>query len=148
MKPTRTWIVIADGSRAHILLNEGPDKGLSFVPGTDFRHATPPNREIYTERPGRTHESAGVSRSSEHRNDAHAQQKEEFVQALITFLREKLSAKDFDRWVLVAPPEILSGFREHLDPTLKHALAGELAKNLTKIPSGEISGHLHGVLPI
>ncbi len=50
MKPTRTWIVIADGSRAHILLNEGPDKPLSFVPGSDFRHASPPNREIYTER--------------------------------------------------------------------------------------------------
>jgi hypothetical protein len=55
MKPTRTWIVIADSSRAHIVLNEGPNKALSFVHGTDFRHATPPNREIYTERPGRTH---------------------------------------------------------------------------------------------
>jgi protein required for attachment to host cells len=148
MKPTRTWIVIADGSRAHILLNEGPDKGLSFVPDTDFRHATPPNREIYAERPGRTHESAGVSRSAEDRNDAHAQQKEEFVQTLITFLREKLSVKDFDHWVLVAPPEILSDFRQHLDPALKDALAGELAKDLTKIPSDKILGHLHGVLPI
>jgi len=148
MKPTRTWIVIADGSRAHILLNEGPGKALSFVPGTDFRHATPPNREIYTERPGRTHESAGVSRSAEDRNDAHAQQKEKFVQTLIAFLRDKLSVKDFDRWVLVAPPEILSDFREHLDPTLKHVLAGELAKDLTKIPSARILGHLHGVLPV
>jgi len=51
VKPTRTWIVIADGSRAHILLNEEPDEPLSFVPGSDFRHATPLNREIYTERP-------------------------------------------------------------------------------------------------
>jgi protein required for attachment to host cells len=148
MKPTRTWIVIADGARAHILLNEGPDKGLSFVAGTDFRHATPPNREIYTERPGRTHESAGVSRSAEDRNDAHAQQKEGFARTLITFLREKLSTKDFDRWVLVAPPEILSDFRQHLDPTLKEALAGELAKDLTKIPSDKLLAHLHGVLPI
>ena len=148
MKPTRTWIVIADGSRAHILLNEGPDKALSFVPGTDFRHATPPNREIYAERPGSTHESAGVSRSAEDRNDAHAQQKEEFVQTLITFLREKLSVKDFDHWVLVAPPEILSDFRQHLDPALKDALAGELAKDLTKIPSDKILSHLHGVLPV
>ena len=148
MKATRTWIVIADGSRAHILLNEGPDKGLSFVPDTDFRHATPPNREIYSERPGRTHESAGVSRSAEDRYDAHAQQKVEFIQILITFLREKFSAKAFDRWVLVAPPEILSAFRQHLDPTLKHALAGELAKDLTKLPSDELPSHLHGVLPV
>ena len=49
---------------------------------------------------------------------------------------------------LVAPPEILSDFRQHLDPTLKHALAGELAKDLTKIPSDRIAGHLHGVLLI
>jgi protein required for attachment to host cells len=148
MKPTRTWIVIADGSRAHILLNEEPDKPLGFVPGTDFRHATPPGREIYAERPGRTHESAGVSRSAEDRNDAHAQQKEKFVQGLVTFLRVKLSMKHFERRVLVAPPEILSDFRRHLDPALKHALAGELAKDLTKIPAGKILGHLHGVLPI
>ena len=47
MKPTRTWIVIADGSRAHILLYEGSGKGLSIVPGSDFRHASPPKREIY-----------------------------------------------------------------------------------------------------
>lgn len=148
MRPTRTWIVIADGARAHILLNKGADKGLSFVPGSDFRHATPPNREIYTERPGRTHKSVGVSRSSVERNDAHAQQKDEFVRTLIAFLKEKLSRKDFDRWVLAAPPEILSDFRQHLDNTLKDALAGELAKDLTKIPSDKILDHLHGVLPI
>jgi protein required for attachment to host cells len=126
----------------------GPDKPLSFVPGTDFRHATPPNREIYSERPGRTHESAGVSRSAEDRNDAHAQQKMEFVQTLLTFLREKLSTKDFDRWILVAPPEILGDFRQHLGPALKQALAGELAKDLTQIPAGKLPAHLHGVLPI
>jgi protein required for attachment to host cells len=148
MKPTRTWIVIADGSRAHVLLNEGPDKPLSFVLGTDFHHATPPNREIYTERSGRTHESVGVSRSSVERNDAHAQQKDQFVQTLIVFLKEKLSRKNFDRWILVAPPEILSDFRKHLDPALKDALHGELAKDLTKIPTDKISDHLHGVLPV
>ena len=82
------------------------------------------------------------------RNDAHAQQKDEFVRTLIAFLKEKLSLKDFDRWVLVAPPEILSDFRQHLDHTLKDALAGELAKDLTKIPSDKILDHLHGVLPI
>jgi protein required for attachment to host cells len=82
------------------------------------------------------------------RNDAHAQQKDQFVRTLIAFLKEKLSQKDFDRWILVAPPEILSDFRQHLDHTLKDALASELAKDLTKIPSDKILDHLHGVLPI
>ncbi len=42
--------------------------------------------------------------------------------------------KDFDRWVLVTPPEILRDFRQHLGHMLKDALASELAKDLTKIP--------------
>jgi protein required for attachment to host cells len=48
----------------------------------------------------------------------------------------------------VAPPEILSDFRPHLNPALKHASAGELAKDLTKIPADKILTHLHGLLPI
>lgn len=148
MKPTRTWIVIADGSRAHILLNEGPGKGLSFVEGSDFRHATPPNRDIYSDRPGRVDKSTGVSRSSVERNDAHAQQKDEFVQTLVAFLKNKLHAKDFDRWILVAPPEILGDFRKHIDHALKEVLAAELPKDLTKIPTDEISDHLRAFLPV
>jgi protein required for attachment to host cells len=56
--------------------------------------------------------------------------------------------KGFDRWVPAATPEILSDFCLHLAPALKHALAGELAKDLTKIPAGKSLAHLHGVLPI
>jgi hypothetical protein len=37
---------------------------------------------------------------------------------------------------------------KHLEPKIKEALVGELAKDLTKIPSDKILGHLHGVLPI
>jgi len=92
--------------------------------------------------------SAGVSRSAEHRNDAHALQKDQFVQTVIAFLKEKLSLRDFDRWVLVAPPEILSDFRQHLDHALKDALSGEVEKDLTKVPSDRILDHLHGVLSI
>ena len=32
MKPTRTWILIADGARARILENLGPGKGVHEVP--------------------------------------------------------------------------------------------------------------------
>jgi protein required for attachment to host cells len=75
-------------------------------------------------------------------------EKTQFVQTLIVFLKEKLSMKNFDRWILVAPSEILSDFRKHLDPVLKEASGGELAKDLTKIPTDKISDRLHGVLPV
>lgn len=50
--------------------------------------------------------------------------------------------------LLVVPPEILSDFRQHLDPTLKHALAGKLAEDLTKIRADKTLAHSYGVSPI
>jgi hypothetical protein len=35
MKPTRTWVLIADGARARILENDGPNHGLTAIEGSN-----------------------------------------------------------------------------------------------------------------
>ena len=42
------------------------------------------------------------------------------------FLKEKLSLKDFDRWILAAPPEILSELRQHVNRSGLSAPIGAL----------------------
>ncbi len=148
MQPIHTWIVIADGTKAHIFVNEGPNKGVQFVPGTDFRQEIPLNRDIYSDRPGRTHESASPARSAIEPPDAQALEKSRFVQRIVAFLKEKQQAKEFDRWVLVAPPEILGDFRQYLSQGLKTTLIGELPKDLTKIPTTEIPSYLADILAV
>lgn len=148
MQPIRTWIVIADGTKAHIFVNEGPNKGVQFVPGTDFRQEIALNRDIYSDRPGRTHESASPGRSAMEQPDAPSLEKSRFAQRIVAFLKEKQQAKEFDRWVLAAPPEILGDFRQHLNHGLKAALIGELPKDLTKIPTGDIPSYLTEILAV
>ena len=41
-----TWILIADGARAHIIANDGPGKGLKPVPGREYTGVNLPTREI------------------------------------------------------------------------------------------------------
>ena len=148
MHPIRTWIVIADGSRARILVNEGPNKGVQFVPGTDFRHELPLNREIYADRPGRAFDSSSPARSAMEQPDAHALEKARFVQQIVHFVNEQLQTKAFDRWLLIAPPEILGDFRRALTPQLKATLMDELPKDLTKVPTNEVPSYLTDFLPV
>ena len=56
MKPIRTYILIADGARAHILLSEGRGKPLIEVSGSEQKLELKPDRELSADRPGRVHE--------------------------------------------------------------------------------------------
>ena len=46
MKSAQTWIVIADGAKARIMLNDGPGHGVRAVEGMSFTARNLPSREI------------------------------------------------------------------------------------------------------
>jgi hypothetical protein len=74
MKPTRLWILIADGGRARVVLNSGPGRGIEQVTGLIFDAELPPSHDIGADRPGRTHESMGKTRHAiEPQSDPHQQ---------------------------------------------------------------------------
>jgi hypothetical protein len=59
MAKKKTWILVADGARARIFINEGPGTGLRGLAGADYEADHRPTHEIGVERPGRTQESLG-----------------------------------------------------------------------------------------
>jgi protein required for attachment to host cells len=130
-----TWIVVADGARAHVLKNEGIGKGLE--PVTDLVSATQhrPARELGTDKPGRTFESASAARHAmEPRVDWHRFEKHRFAGDMAAMLNQQARDKAFERLVLVAPPEILGVLRAELDDATRKLITGELAKDLTHEP--------------
>ncbi len=54
MKQIRTWILIADGARARIVLNTGPGHGIEAMDGRVFRSDNLPTRDIEADRPGQS----------------------------------------------------------------------------------------------
>jgi protein required for attachment to host cells len=149
MKPTRTWILIADGARARIYLNEGPGKGIKPVEGGEIAGDHRPNRELERDKPSRSFESVGATRHAiEPRQDPHRELKRDFAERLAALLEERLSQKAFDRLVLVAPPAALGDLRAALPEAVRARVHAELGKDLTKTPASELPGHLAGVLAI
>ncbi len=148
MKPIRTYILIADGARAHLLLSEGRAKPLAEVPGSEHSQDIRPDHEISAERPGRVHESANVARHAIERDDLHRREKERFAQSLAADLDRRLANNEYDRLVIAAAPETLGVIRSALSEKVRAVILGEVAKDLTKLPNPQVKTHLGETLPI
>jgi len=148
MKPTTTWILIADGAHARIFANRGPGKGIELIDGKfDADHR--PTHEIVDDRLGRTHESVGATRhaiAAEH--DPHRELKHTFAISLARMLDERRSEHAYDRLVLVAPPKTLGDLRAALPASVRALVRAELDKDLTKTPATELPDHLSAVLAV
>ncbi|HZT46577.1 MAG TPA: host attachment protein [Hyphomicrobiaceae bacterium] len=149
MKPTRTWVLIADGARARILENDGPGRGLKPVEGCAFSGEHGATHEIMTDRTGRAFASVGAQRSAiEARSDPHRELKKRFANQLAEVLAGKLQQKAYDRLVIVAAPSTLGDLRTALSDQVRATVTAEVPKDLTKTPDPEVAGHLEDVLRV
>jgi protein required for attachment to host cells len=149
MKPTKSWILVADAGKARIFANLGVGKGLVEVTEGAVTNPLPKTREIGSDKPGRAFESANSARHAmAPRADWHEQAKEEFAKELADWLRAAHQAKSFDQLVIAAPPKMLGSLRQHLDPKVAQTVAGEIDKDLTKSTLADLEAHLGKLLPV
>jgi protein required for attachment to host cells len=143
MKPIRTWILIADGRRARVLLHEGGNRPVRALDDMRFEVDLAPSRDLLSDRPGRVQESGAPTRHAiELPSDPHREQKRAFAKMLASRLDQELDTKSFDRLVVVAPPTTLGDLREYFSKRLASTIRAEVTKDLTKTPDSEVMEHL------
>jgi protein required for attachment to host cells len=148
MKPTTTWILIADGGRARLFANHGPGKGIEPLDAT-FKADHRSTHEIVGDRLGRTYESKGDARHAiAAQTDPHRELKRKFAEHLAEVLDQQKKAHAFDRLIIVAPPVVLGDLRDALTAPVRGVIHGELHKDLTKTPYAELPDHLAAVMPV
>lgn len=141
-----TWIVIADGSRARIVVPREGGKGFDIVSETASEEAHAPSREIGSDRPGRTQESGYSARHGiEPRQDPHEERKAAFIRNLAVRLNQAAAQKRFDGLILFAPPRCLGELRDALDDGARGKIKAATPKDLTKLPLGELPRHLENL---
>jgi protein required for attachment to host cells len=149
MKAVRTWIVIADGANARVLLNTGPGKGVSEMEHLDISVDHAPNREILSDRQGRSFDSHGSGKHAmESASDPHRENKRAFAVHIVSLLSDELQKRSFDGLVLVAAPAFLGDLRSAMPNNLKSVLKGELAKDLTHEPIHTMESFLQPVINV
>jgi protein required for attachment to host cells len=152
MKPTTTWILIADGAHARVFSNSGPGKGIEVVQGGVINGDHRPDHELVRDGLGRTFESSGAAGDMRHaiepRTDPHRELKRTFAHELADMLDQRLAEKAYDRLVIVAPPKALGDLRAALSEHVKPLVYAELNKDLVKTPVAELPNHLGAVMAI
>jgi protein required for attachment to host cells len=144
-----TWVVIADGEHARIVVAK--EKGASYVTLREFTSQTvhASSHELGGDRPGRTQESATTVRHAiQPRSDPHEQGKQEFAREVAAALNDASAKNEFDHIVLVAQPRLAASLRAGFAEALRRKIVGRLQKDLTKVPDHELARHLDAIEPI
>jgi protein required for attachment to host cells len=143
MRPPLTlWIVIADGEHARILQPDA-DNELRTLRSLDSAAAHQRSRDLGSDRPGRSFESAASARHAVgERHDLHQMEKDRFVHLVADTLNEAAAYSEFDELVLVAPARALHELRSGLDGNTVRKLIGTLEKDLVKTPDHEMAPHV------
>lgn len=149
MKPTITWILIADGAQARVVEHSGPGKGLSQVQDLVFAGPRRKASEIMADRPGRSFASAGTKRSAmEPRTDPVEHEEAEFVRGLADELEQKRAQGAFQRLIIAAAPNALGDLRPALSDAVRQTVVAELPKDLTNVPTPQLDRHFGDLLAV
>lgn len=149
MKAVKTWVVLADGARARVLLNEGPNKGLSEVASAQSETARRAGRDLMADAQGRVFDSVGQGRHAvEPRTDAKTLEEEKFLRDVVRMLERGAQDGDYDRLVLCAAPRALGELRALLPKAVQDKVTAELPKDLTNTPIDQVPRSLAGVLAL
>lgn len=146
MAATTTWVLIADGARAHFYASDG----RSLSPALDHDLAVPtrnPTRAVGSDRPGRSFESVGEARHAEEpQTDWKTQEKRNLARAVAEELRGAALRNEYGRLVVVAPPQMLGDLRAAFDDTVRQRVVAEIDKDLTHFEARDLPKHLGDAL--
>lgn len=143
MKPTITWIVLADAQILRVVVNDGPGKG---VYGHKVAGLAVPKVTALSDAPGMTKAVAGPHRGSITDPDLKRQAEMSFADDIVHYLEHALGSQEFDRLVLVAAPQMLGILRQKLSASLQEVLYADLDKDLTHVALDALPSHLSDVL--
>ena len=145
-KPT-IWLLVADAARARLFQVEQPQLTLSAALGRELIGSNLPSREIGSDRPGRTFDSAGEGRhAKEPPTDPARHAQQTFAREVVQLLDEKRLKGAFDRLIVVAPPQFLGDLRAAMTVQLRAAVVAEIGKDLSKLALPELQDHLRDTL--
>jgi protein required for attachment to host cells len=145
-KRATTWVLIADGGQARVVVPTGMQTRYATLREVVSAAKRTPSHELGTDKPGRMGESASIARHAiEPRADPHEQAKIAFATQIAAVVNEASASNEFDRLILVAPPPFAACLRKALKATVRHKIARELPKDLTKVPDHELARHLDEV---
>lgn len=139
---TPTWVLLSDGSRGRVLVQESRRAHLIRAFGEGFAA----RRVGGDEARFRASASALVRRAGDLHAEAREQAEHEFCVTVAEFLSRAAYDRRFERLILVAPPRTLADLRGSLSPQARALVHAEVTRDWIDLPDAEIEARLGGAL--
>lgn len=125
------WVVVASSTRCRIFAQHKHSDPLKQVEELDHPEGRLRARDLASDRPGRSFDSAGHGRHVMGQSVKPLEQESiRFAKTVATKIDAARKKRKFDRLVLVADPRFLGHLRQGLSPATRHRLTAQLQKNL------------------
>lgn len=137
------WVLSANSGRAMIFEAESPTAPLVQVEALVNPPARAKQRDLTSDRPGRTFDSFGMGRHAKAVEvDPKQEEQIRFAKLVADRLEQGRVREEFDRVGLVAAPEFLGHLRASLGASLRSAVTFEIDKDYTALRAEELRARL------
>jgi len=143
----KTWVIVADNSRARIFTAETPSSPLIEVDSIVHPEARMHDRDITSDLPGRGSGTGGSRHSYETETDAKDHENVGFAKRIAGFLDDARKSDKFKQLIIVAAPSLLGNLRGGLNDQTRKMVSLELDKNLSQLSPLDIRKHMPEFLP-
>ena len=128
---TKIWVVVADSSRARIMMAEKPGMGLSEIDSLEHPEGRLHEQELTSDLPGRAFDSGGQGRHMMGTSvEPKKQEAIKFAKLVADHLESGRTTGSFSKLYVIAAPAFLGQLRDHLSASLEKTVQGTIAKNL------------------
>lgn len=135
--PHKGVVLVADGKKMLFFRNEG-DEAFPKLQVEDKETADLSIGDQNPNGTGQAFASSGHGGQSHSDTDSQQLEEDRFAADAAEMLKRRALRNDYEALIVVAPPRTLGELRKHYHKEVEKRLAGEIAKDLTGHPVGEI----------
>ena len=135
----KTEICVADGRKLLLLVNEGDTKFPDLQVIREEEQELLRDRELSSDRPGRSFQSFGARRSSYEETDFKQLAEDRFAADVADILKKRALSGKTERLIVIAPPATLGEMRKHYHKEVADRIVAEIAKEATNLPPDAIA---------
>lgn len=136
--PNNALVLVTDGRKTLFFRNHGDENQIDLRTESCDERSDAPDRELKSDAPGTTSQSAGFGRVAFEETDFHQQEEDRWAHAAAEAVNKRVLQNEFEDLVVIAPPKTLGLIRKKLHKEAERRLFCEIPKEMTRRPIPDI----------
>jgi len=142
--PNNALVLVADGRKMLFFRNHGDENQIDLRTESHDARKDRKDREIKTDAPGTTKQSAGYGRSTYEEPDFQQQEEDRWIKDAADELKARVLRNDFEALAIVAPPKALGVLKKWLHKEVERRIVCAVNKEMSGRPIPDIEALLVG----